>query len=167
MPLFKFCSRNPGRAKDLGHFARIQRPEGRFPAFPSHLNAVTMMNKIIEIKPNLVAFDAHHITHLLGEARLPVGREAHHLVFVAILRKTEQLRECRIKLSERMWKLNRSEDLNMIITAHAPHNATEIAKSVDRQYGGLLERGGEKGAGKVGPMVFNEVNTYAIRIRNS
>src|ERR1043166_2484250 len=133
MALLQLCSRNPRRAEDLGHFARIQWAQSRFPAFPGHLDAVAMMNKIIEIEPDLVVFDAHHIAHLLGEARLPIGREAHHFVFVAIFRKTEQLRECRIKLSERMWKLNRSEDLNFITAAHAPHDATEIAKSVDRR----------------------------------
>ena len=47
-----------------------------------------------------------HVAHLVGEARLAVGRQAHHLVFVAVLRKAEKLGERGVEQPQRMREVD-------------------------------------------------------------
>ena len=53
-----------------------------------------------------VRLDAHDLAHLCEVIWFAVGRQPHHFVLVAVVGKPDELRQRRIKNSERMGKVN-------------------------------------------------------------
>ena len=100
----------------------------------------------------------------MREARLAVGRQAHHLVFVAVLREAEELRERGVEQAERVRELDAAADVDVVAAADAPHDAAEVAEPVDRDDRRFVERRGEERAGQMGAMVLDEMDAHAIGV---
>jgi hypothetical protein len=101
------------------------------------------MGEVVEVEPalNVVTHDlgSNDLAYSIREARLPVGGEAHHFVLVAVLRKAEELRERGIEDAEGVRKQDGALDLDLVALADAPHDAAEVAETVDGDDGGVLE----------------------------
>src|SRR6476659_3562537 len=110
------------------------------------------MAEVVEVEPDLVALDAHDVANLCGEPRFAVRGEPHHLVFIAVLRKSEKLRKCRVVEAEGVRKLNAAADIELIASTDAPHHAAEIAEAVDRHDRGFFEWRRKERAGQMRPM---------------
>jgi hypothetical protein len=93
MTLQDFTSRDSWLAEDLPHPAGKNRANYGLTSLPGHVYALCVMSEVIEIQAALISLSFHDIAQLLHEARFSVGGQAHHLVFVAVVRKTEELRK--------------------------------------------------------------------------
>src|SRR5579871_5917318 len=102
------------------------------------------MDEVIEIELHLIARGADDVADIVDEARLAVRAQAHHLIFVAVFRKSQELSKSRIKQTERMRVAHTAADVDVIAAAHAPHHTTEVAEAIDGDDGGLVERRGEE-----------------------
>jgi hypothetical protein len=98
------------------------------------------MNEVVEVEADLIAFDAHDVADQSGKARFAVRRQTHHLVFVAVLREAEQLRERRVEQAKRMREADAAADVDPTSPPHAPHDAAEVAKAIDGDDRRLVER---------------------------
>src|SRR5215471_7293110 len=103
-------------------------------------------------------------TDLIEKPPLAVRRKPHHLVLVAILGESEELRERRVEQAQRMRELDRAPDLNLVAAPDTPHDAAEVAEPVDRNDGGLIKWRCEEGAGQMGAVVFDEMDANAARL---
>src|SRR5438045_9528813 len=55
-------------------------------AVPTHLDALSRMQKIIQIQPEFSnGFCRYYLSKFINEARLAVGRKAHDLSFIAVV----------------------------------------------------------------------------------
>ena len=61
-----------------------------------------------------------------------------------------------------MRKADAAADVDVIAPADAPHDAAEVAESVDRDDGCFVERGSEERTGQMRAMVLDEVNLHAV-----
>src|SRR6202043_2104273 len=95
--------------------------ERRLAALPSHLDALRMMPETIQIQAYLIVRGANHLANLFLETRLAISAEAHHLVFVAVLGKSQKLGKRRVEQAQRVRELRRAHDLELIALADAPH----------------------------------------------
>src|SRR5262249_36511689 len=111
-----------------------------FPAVPGHLHTLTVMGEVIQIEPALIILGTDDVPQLFSKARLAIGGEAHHLVFVAIFGKTEELREGGIEDAQRMREGAGPSYFDLISLSDAPHHAAEIPEAVDGDDCGLLKR---------------------------
>ena len=66
-------ARGTRRPEDVDHLLRIDRSDDRLAAVPGHLDALAVVHEVIEVQAHLIAFDAHDVADLLGEARLAIG----------------------------------------------------------------------------------------------
>ena len=164
VPVLELAPRHARRAEHVDHLLRIDRPERRLAAVPGHLDAFGVVDEVVEVEADLVAFDADDVADLRGEARLAVGRQAHHLVFVAVLREAEELRERGVEQAQRMRELDAAAHVDVVAAADAPHHAAEVAEPVDGDDRGFVERRGEEGAGQMRAMVLDEVDAHAVGV---
>ena len=105
----------------------------------------------------------HDPAHLVQIPRLAVRREPHHLVFVAVMRKAEILRQRLVKDAERMRKIDPILHLDSGPATDAPRGAGEIAEAVHRHDHRLLERRDMKRRGQMRQMVLHRVHLAAKR----
>src|SRR5438874_10918652 len=82
---------------------------------------------------------------LSDELRLPVRRQSHHLVFIAVMGEANELCDRRIKDSERVREVNTVPYLYPVSSTESKRSAGEITKAIDGQAGCLLKTGNEKG----------------------
>jgi hypothetical protein len=105
--------------------------------------------KVAEVeRESAVVLETHDLLHLVDEARLAVGREPHHLVFVAIVREADELRHRLVEHAERMREVDAALDRELAALAQTPGGRREVAEAVDRHRHGLVvgrhqERRGE------------------------
>ncbi len=81
----------------------------------------------------------HHLAHQIEKCRLAIRREAHDLVLIAIFGKSEVLSERGVRESQRIRKSNCAKGFDAIAAANTPHRAGEVAKTIDREQGSLVE----------------------------
>src|SRR5438876_11761210 len=84
---------------------------------------------------------------------LPIGRQAHDLVLVAVMRKTEVLRQRLIEDAERMCEIHLSFDGHRAPATQPPGRACEVTEAVHRDGGGFVERRNERCRSEVREMV--------------
>ena len=83
--------------------------------------------------------------HLSDELRLPIRRQSHHLVFIAVMGEANELCDCRIKDSERVREVNTVLYFYPVSSTEPERSAGKITKAINGQAGCLLETGDEKG----------------------
>src|SRR5476651_1534180 len=98
---------------------------------------VTKIGKAKLITP--VVLDPNDLAHGIHECRFAKGREAHDLVFIAVLTKANVLRQSLIKHSERMREIHPTVDRNVVALAGTPCGAGEITKSINRDNDGFFK----------------------------
>src|SRR5262249_33233596 len=101
------------------------------------------------------------LAHLAETSGRPIGRQAHDLVFVAVMRKSQVLRQRLVKDAERMREMDPALDPGVAATPDAPGGAGEVAKPVDRDDRGFLERRQMKGRRQMGQMMLDLVKPGA------
>src|SRR5678815_2045066 len=89
-----------------------------------------------EFSPGL---ERHKLAQLVDEFRCAVGRETHHLEFVAIVRKAQVLSDCSIYNTERMRIGDLVQHLDLTTAADCGRGADEVAESIDGADGRILE----------------------------
>ena len=160
--LLDFGARCAGFAELLGHLRGEDGAKRRLAAVPGHFDAFECVREIVQIEPALAPLGANHLPYSIRETRLAIGGETHHFVFVAVLGKAEELRERRVEDAEGVRKQDRALDLDPIALAEAPHDAAEVAETVDRNDGGVFEGRGEERAGQVGAVMLHEMKVGGI-----
>ena len=96
------------------------------------------IGEVERVRP--VWMKSHDLTHGVHGVRLPVRGKAHDLVLVAIMGKAEILRQRLIKDAKRMRKIDAAIDADVFALASSPGGAGEIAKAVDGEDDGRIER---------------------------
>ena len=117
------------------------------------------MAKICEIElVGSIGSKPYDLSHGVHECRLAIGREAHDLVFVAVMRKAQILRQRLIEDAERMREIHASVDGDGLASADPPRSAGEVAEAVDRDDDGFGERRNMEGRGKMREMMLDPVH---------
>ena len=107
-----------------------------------------MMPEIIQVQPERsVGQEMNKLAHVLEVRRLAVWSEPHHLVFVAVVRKSEILRKRLVEHPERVRKIDPLRDRKIGTGSETPSRAGKISKAVDRYSDRLLERRHVEGRG--------------------
>ena len=150
---FFFLSR---RTKELDQIIREDLPDHGSPTVPGHGNPLGMMEKVLEVefKPAF-GFYADQPTQSIQIIRFPVSRQAHHLVLVTIVEKSQVLGQRQIEEPERMGKRHAIENLDPISFAAPDHRADKISEPVHRDHGAGLERRHQKRRGEMGPVMLH------------
>ena len=139
-----------GRREQIAEFGRTVRPLIR------HIAPV--MAEIVEIElERAIGHQTNDLAHGVQIDRPAIGREAHHLVFVAVVRKAEILGQRLIEDAERMREVHAAVDRERAPSPHAPGCAGEVAEAVDRNDDRLIEGRHVKGGGKMREMMFDIV----------
>src|SRR5829696_7938575 len=99
------------------------------------------MTKVIEIQTELpVLFGTNDLAKLFDKPRLAVWRQAHDFPLVAVMREAEKLCRRGVNDAGRVRILNLAQNVNRVFLTERPHRRDEIAKAVDRQQRGVVER---------------------------
>src|SRR5688572_21223879 len=99
-----------------------------------------MMSKVIEIQTKGPTFlGTNDVSKILNEAWLAIGSEPHHLSFIAIMWKSEELRGGRVKDAGRVRILNLAEHPDRVPFSLRPHRGNEIAEPVDGKQGRTIK----------------------------
>src|SRR5215813_4122480 len=77
--------------------------------------------------------------HLCQEPWLPIGREPHHLVLIAVMRKTKILGQGLVKDAKRMWEPNAPVHGEGRADAPPPGRTCKVAEAIDRNRHCLFE----------------------------
>ena len=90
-----------------------------------------MVREVVEVQLETIALGRNELAHLRDQRGFSVGRETHHLVFVAILREAQIQRERVVKKSERMRIMDAEKRRDLIPFSRCEHRAHEVAHSID------------------------------------
>src|SRR5207237_5877925 len=115
-----------------------------------HMHAIGPMTEVREVE--LEASVAREIQQRLDLADVPrfsVRRKAHDLELVAVFRKAEILRDGEIQQAERVRKEHAAVHVQRRAGDTPPGRADEIAETVNRADGGVVERADEGRAGEM------------------
>src|SRR4030095_660188 len=131
----------------------------RLPVVPRHRHTARPMREVRQVKTEfaLVA-DVKELTNLFRKYRLPVRSEAHRLELVAILRKTQELRDSEVEQAQRVREEHPVLDCEACATADPRRRADEIAESVNRTERRVVKRTGEIAARQMRRMMFHVVH---------
>ena len=77
-----------------------------------------------------VVLEPDDLLHLLDVARLAIGREAHHLVLVAVVREADELRHRLVEDAQRMREVDAAVDRDLAALAQTPGRRGKIAEAV-------------------------------------
>ena len=144
------------RPEQPGQLRRIQLAHPGFAVFPLVFHFLAMMAKMVKVQAERATFfEAHDLPHFGHEARLTVGCQPHHLVLVAVIRKTEILGQRLIENAQRMRKIDLVFDLDAIATADAPGRTGKVAKAIHRHGHRLFERRHQKRRAQMRKMVLD------------
>src|SRR5262245_46874915 len=105
--------------------------------------------------------EPNDLAHRLHEGRPAIGREAHNLVLVAVMRKAQILGQRLIEDAERMREIDPPTIGDVTALADAPGRAGEVPESIDRNDDGLRKWRNVESRGKMGQMMFNLVHLTA------
>jgi len=108
-----------------------------------------------------VVLQLDDLLHRLDVARLAIRRETHHLVFVAVVRKADELRHRLVEHAERMGKVDAAVDGDRTALAQPPGGGGKIAEAIDRNRHGLVVRRHQEGRGQVAEMVLDGMHGAA------
>src|SRR6266404_3710064 len=146
-------ARRPKRAYKL---VRKNTPNNRRPLVPGHINAFSVMAKIIQVQAELPAFfSANDVAKLFDKAWFAIRRQTHDLAFVAVVGKADKLRRGGVNNAGRVWILDLTQKLNRVPFPFGPHRGDEITKAINREQRRTLERRNEKRAGQVRAMMLD------------
>lgn len=118
-----------------------------------------------EVEPECAVFlEDDDLTHGLEKPRFAVGSQAHHFVFIAVMRKPDELSQRRVKDTKRVRKVDAVIDFDVVAAAHPPSGAGEVAKAIDREADRFGERRNKERGGKMSEVVFDLMNLRANRL---
>jgi hypothetical protein len=121
------------------------------------------MDEIVEIKPHLIAGSSDDLADLRNKTGFAERGQTHHLVLVAELGESKELRKGGVKEPEGVREMHTAADFKMIGAADTPHQAAKIAEAVDGNYGCFVEWRRKESAGKMGAVMFDVVDTDPVR----
>ena len=101
--------------------------------------------------------EANDLLHLLDIGRLAVGREAHDLVLVAVMREADELGHRLVENAQRVRKIDATVDRQRPALAQPPGRRRKIAESVDRDRDGLVVGRNQEGGREMAEMVLDHV----------
>ena len=108
-----------------------------------------------------VGFGLDDVAELLQEARLAVGRQAHHLAFIAVFGEAEILAGGGVHDADRVRILDLAQNVDAVPFPKAPHGADEVAEAVDGEDRSLVEAGDQEAARHVRLVVLHVVELGA------
>ncbi len=154
-----------GGAERLDHPVGEDAPDRRRPFVPGHVDALLVVQEVVEAELEHGPVELHELAHLVEVARLAVGGEAHHLALVAVVREAEPLRDGGVEDPERVRVEDALEHLEAVPVALGEHRRGEVAEAVDREDRRVLERRDEERARHVGLVVLDVVEARREGVR--
>src|SRR6516165_3194105 len=107
MAVLERLVRQTPRPEEILERGGKQVAEFRRPVRPFISYVLTMVAEEFQIEFEATSGEqAHNLAHGVDQPEMAIRREAHHLIFVAIMRKAEILRERLIENTERMRKIH-------------------------------------------------------------
>ena len=116
---------------------------------------MTMMCEVIEIQFKGIPDRPNHASEELNKLRLPIRRQSHHLVLIAIVRESQVHRDGRVEETQRVRIVDTAQLLPIASFGVSGHRAGKIPHSVDRQHRCLVERGDQEPSGDVGLVMLD------------
>ncbi len=157
VPLADLFLRLPRRPQFPRQPLRPERADPRRPFRPRHVDAVPLVAEVLEPQAeSLLRVRANDLAEQVEELRLPVRRQPHHLVLVAVSVEPQVLGDGGVEKAQRMRKRHLAVHVDAVPAAGAPHAAGEVAQPVQRKQRRLLERRDEEARREVGAMVLDE-----------
>ncbi len=153
--------RLPRRPERLLELLRVETADRRRPLVPGHVDALLVVQEVVEPQLEEVAFRADDPAHLVEEARGAVRGQAHHLALVAVLGEAEPLGDRGVEDPERVREEHSLEDPERRSTALGQHRAGEVTEAVHGEDRRVLERRDEEGARHVRLVVLDVVQLGA------
>src|ERR1700730_16222454 len=148
--------RLPWRAEKIDKVIPVKRSHFRRAILPGVRNVIGVVTKIFEVQPeSSIGSNPNDLAQLFEESRLAIRRQAHHFVFVSVMRETDELGERGIKNAERVRKINAIVDLDFVAVAESERGAGKVAEAVDGKTGRLVESGNKKRGGKMCEVMFD------------
>ena len=121
LAICKLRARRPRRPERARVLIRKDASDDRRPLIPTHVDALSVMPEVVKVQLEApIVTRADDVAELRHEARLAIGREAHHLALVTIVRETQELRSGRIDDAGRMRILHLAGNFNAVPFAF-PH----------------------------------------------
>ena len=159
MPLRQLRARVARRlAEQVLQLIGVNRPELRLAVFPGHVHALAEMAEVAEIQlESAIGLGRDHLPQLVGLRWLAIGRESHHLVFIAVFGEAEVLRDRGVKQAQRMRIMNALKNIDRIATADGEHRRDKIAKAIDGQAHSFFIRRAEKRRGDVSQVMLDGI----------
>ena len=106
----------------------------------------------------------HDLLHEVGEARLAIGRQPHHLVLVAIVREADELRHRLVEHAQRMREVDAAVDRQPAALTQPPGGRGKVAETVDRYGDGLVVGRDQEGRGKMAEMMLDTMDGAGKRL---
>src|SRR2546426_7062927 len=114
------------------------------------------MTKIIKIeRESAILGQLDDLAHRWLACRRSVRREAHDLVFVAVIGKAEILGQGLVEDAERMREMDPPLDADLPPATHSPGGAGKVAEAVDRNDDRLVEGRHVKRRGQMREMMLD------------
>src|SRR5688572_21597537 len=118
----------------------MERPDHWRATLPLVVDLAALVAKELHVELKAaVLLQQHDAPHLAEELRRAVRRKAHDFVFVAVVRKAEELSHRLIEDAKRMRKVDAAIDLHLATASGTPRSAREIAEAVHRYRYRFLE----------------------------
>ena len=100
----------------------------------------SVMAEIIKVQPEgPIRQKTNQFAKLVEVGRFAVWSKSHHLVFIAVVREPEILRQRLVEHPKRVRKIDPLRDRKIGPASETPGRAGKISKTVDRHSDGLLE----------------------------
>src|SRR5689334_8186966 len=159
---FFAVSRGPEQV-DEGH--RVKGPDLRGSVLPLIFDLLAVMPEVGEIQFEAAAvLQANNAAHVLHVARLAIRCQAHHLVFVSVMREPEVLGQRFIEDAQGMGEVDFVVNPDLTSGTATPCRARKVAKAIDRNDRRLGERGSQKCRTEMSQVMFDEMNRPIERL---
>ena len=99
-----------------------------------------------------------HLFHIL---RVTIRRQAHDLVLIPVMRKTQVLGKSRVEKPNTVWEVLAFQHVEIGALPSGQHGRGEVPRPIDAEYGRLFKRRTKKRRCQMCPMVLNELNLGA------
>ena len=167
MALGDFLLRRARRPEQRLERRGVQGADRRLARGPLVIDPFARVTKKPQIQLEAASgVDAQDPAHLGHEARPAVGRQAHDLVFVAVMREAEVLGERLEEDAERMRKVDLLVDRDRAAAPQAPGRAGKVTETVHRHRSRFVEGRGEKGRGEVRAVMLYEMHLAVEGLRH-
>src|SRR5262249_27377614 len=141
----------------LQQFAGVERRQFDFTLAIDALFEVLLKRReigTIEFKAK-AAVAPDQLAHELEVDRLTINRQAHDLVLFTEPFKADELTKGRIEEPKRMWHMHPVQNFDLVTLAARKHSRGEIAGSIVRKPGCLIEIAGVIGTGDMGKVMLD------------